>query len=55
MKEWIRKQISIIWSHRAIYAGLAGVYGASCLGLDKELVNQIITALYVAMVLKGGH
>ncbi|WP_186766238.1 hypothetical protein [Falsiphaeobacter marinintestinus] len=55
MKEWITKQISILWSHKTIYAGLAGAYGASCLGLDKELVNQIVTALYVAMVLKAGH
>ena len=50
MKEWMKKVATAIWSHRACYAGLALAYGAGCAGwLDKDTVNQITTALYVAI------
>jgi hypothetical protein len=45
-----------IWCHRAVYAGLAVAYGAGCAGvLDKEIVNQIVTGLYVLLVAQRGH
>jgi len=45
-----------IWCHRAVYAGLAAAYGAGCAGwLDKEMVNQIVTGLYVLLVAQRGH
>lgn len=50
MKELLLKLAAIIWSHRMVYAGIAGVYGASCFGMEKELVNQMLTALYVLLV-----
>ncbi|MEM1429612.1 MAG: hypothetical protein AAGG09_09155 [Pseudomonadota bacterium] len=50
MKERIVKLAKAIWSHRAAYAGLALAYGCGCAGLiDKEVVAQIVTALYAAM------
>lgn len=53
IKKTAVKLAQSMWSHRFIYAGLAGAYGAGCLGLDKEIVQQIVAALYVALVLKG--
>ncbi|SFR31983.1 hypothetical protein [Litoreibacter janthinus] len=41
-----------LWCHRAVYAGLAGAYGAICLGADKEMVNMGVTALYAALALQ---
>ncbi|MEO1778227.1 MAG: hypothetical protein AAFU63_05495 [Pseudomonadota bacterium] len=44
------KIAAAIWCHRAAYAGLAVIYGAGCLGLvDKDVVAQVTTALYVAL------
>ncbi|MCY4334186.1 MAG: hypothetical protein OXC60_05880 [Litoreibacter sp.] len=42
-----------IWSHRALYAGLAGAYVAACCGADKDLIQQIVAGCYVALVVKG--
>ena len=45
-----------IWCHRMVYAGLAAAYGAGCAGwVDKEMVNQIVTACYVALVMQRDH
>ena len=46
---------NILWTHRAVYAALAGSYGALCLGVDKDLVNQCIAAFYAMLVLQRGH
>jgi len=44
---------AVVWSHRASYAGLALAYGAGCVGvIDKGVVAQIATAIYVAMVVQ---
>ncbi|MEL7260023.1 MAG: hypothetical protein AAGK69_01520 [Pseudomonadota bacterium] len=44
------KITAAMWCHRAAYAGLAAIYGAGCLGLvDKDVVAQVTTALYVAL------
>ena len=54
MKRWIVKIGKTMWSHRASYAGLAMAYGAGCVGLvDKGVVAQIATAIYVAMVVQS--
>lgn len=53
MIELIKTIAKKLWSHRVIYAGLAGAYGAGCAGLDKMLVQQIVTAIYVVLVMKG--
>lgn len=55
MQTKLNKIAKAMWSHRAVYAGLAGVYGAACLGLDKDLANQMLTGLYVAMVAQSDH
>ncbi len=54
MKEWIKRACKAIWCHRMAYAGLALAYGAKCVGvIDGELLAQIVTGLYVAMVAQG--
>ena len=53
MKKVLRTLGLAHWTHRMIYAGLAGAYGAGCLGLDKDIVMQITAALYCAMFVKG--
>ena len=43
-------KVSTVWCHRTAYAGLAAIYGAGCMGLvDKDVVAQVATALYVAL------
>lgn len=41
-----------LWTHRAVYCGLAGSYGAICFGMDKEVVNMVLTALYTALAVQ---
>lgn len=54
--EVVKAVKAAVWSHRAVYAGLAGAYGAGCLGvLDKEAVQQVVTGLYVVLVAQRGH
>jgi len=56
MTERLKTIGNSLWSHRAVYAGLAAAYGAACLNLlDKDTVNQIVTALYVALVVQADH
>ncbi len=56
LTEVVKKIGCALWCHRAIYAGLAGAYGAASIGvLDKEVVNQIVTALYVLLVAQSDH
>jgi hypothetical protein len=56
LKDVVKKVACAIWCHRAVYAGLAAAYGAGCAGwLDKEMVNQIVTGLYVLLVAQRGH
>jgi len=44
------KLTKAVWCHRTAYAGLAAIYGAGCLGVvDKDIVSQVATALYVAL------
>lgn len=51
LKTKMKKMWAVIWCHRMVYAGLAGAYGAGCFGLiDKDMVAQVVTALYVALV-----
>ncbi len=51
MKDWMKKIGCTIWCHRAAYAGLAVAYGAKVCGIiDADLLAQIVTGLYVAMV-----
>lgn len=51
----LKNMVAVTWCHRMAYAGLAAAYGAGCAGvLDKDLVNQIVTGLYVALVLQHG-
>lgn len=53
LKELMMKIWAVIWCHRMVYAGLAGAYGALCFGLlDKDVVQQLVTALYVALVVQ---
>lgn len=52
----VTKVACAIWCHRMVYAGLAAAYGAGCAGwVDKEMVNQIVTACYVALVIERDH
>jgi hypothetical protein len=45
-----------ISGHRAVFTGLAAAYGAGCVGwLDKEMVNQNVTGLYVLLAAQRGH
>ena len=54
LKEKMKVVASAAWSHRASYAGLALAYGAGCIGvIDKGVVAQIATAIYVAMVVQS--
>ena len=53
MKEKSKVVVAAVWSHRMMYAGLAGAYVAACCGVDKEVVQQIVAALFVAIVVKG--
>ena len=54
MKVWISRVGKAIWCHRAAYAGLALAYGAKCMGvIDGDVLAQILTGLYVAMVAQG--
>ena len=53
LKEAMKKMWAVIWCHRMVYAGLAGAYGALCFGvLDKDVVQGVVTALYVALVVQ---
>ncbi len=53
LKEAMKKMWAVIWCHRMVYAGLAGAYGALCFGvLDKDVVQGVATALYVALVVQ---
>lgn len=52
----VKKFACAVWTHRAVYAGLAAAYGAACGGLiDKEVLQQIVTALYVLLVAQSDH
>ena len=51
MKDFVGKVVKALWTHRAVYAALAGAYGALCLGADKDLVNQCVTAFYAALAM----
>ena len=54
LKENFVKVGNTLWCHRMAYAGLALAYGAGCAGwIEKDLVAQIVTGLYVAMVAQG--
>ncbi len=56
LKEMTKTCAKALWCHRVVYAGLAVAYGAGCAGwLDKEVVNQIVTGCYVALVAQRGH
>jgi hypothetical protein len=55
MFKQLKKNVKFVgkamWCHRAAYAGLALAYGLACLGwLEKDVVNQIVAAIYAAMV-----
>ena len=53
LKEAMKKMWAVIWCHRVVYAGLAGAYGALCFGLlHKDVVQGVVTALYVALVVQ---
>jgi hypothetical protein len=53
MKERMKDVWARVWCHRAVYAGLAAAYGVGCLGwIDKEVVSQIATGCYVALVMQ---
>ena len=49
MKDAMKRVGKVVWSHRAVYLCLACTYGAACLGVDKELVNQAATAFYAML------
>lgn len=54
MKTKIKEMCAKVWCHRAMYGGLALAYGAGAFGLiDKEVVGQIATACYVAMLVQA--
>ncbi|MBF9044795.1 hypothetical protein HKCCE4037_15740 [Rhodobacterales bacterium HKCCE4037] len=55
MFEFVSKMIRALWSHRAVFVGLACAYGALCLGADKDVVNQCVTAFYAALAMQKGH
>ena len=51
LKEKMTGVCKAMWCHRAAYAGLALAYGAKSLGvIDADMLAQIVTALYCAMV-----
>ena len=51
LKKMMRKMWAVTWCHRMVYAGLAGADGALCFGLlDKDVVQQVVTALYLLLV-----
>lgn len=55
MKMVMTKAAKALWSHRAVYVGLACAYGALCMGADKEMVNQCVTGFYAALAMQRGH
>jgi hypothetical protein len=55
MRTWIKAVWAMLWCHRAVYVGLAGAYGALCLGADKDVVNQVVAGFYAALALQRGH
>lgn len=55
MKTNVVKVANALWSHRAVYVGLACAYGALCMGADKELVNQCVTGFYAVLAMQRGH
>jgi len=52
MQEIVLKLLRALWSHRAVYAALAGAYGALCLGADKEVVNHCVAGFYAALAMQ---
>ncbi|MFT4618929.1 MAG: putative membrane protein [Sulfitobacter sp.] len=52
MSGFVAKVAKAVWCHRAVYVALAGAYGALCLGADKELVNQCVTAFYAMLAMQ---
>lgn len=55
MKTTVMNALKALWSHRAVYVGLASAYGALCMGADKEVVNQCVTGFYAALAMQRGH
>jgi hypothetical protein len=55
MKKFVETVVKAVWSHRAVYAALAGAYGALCLGADKEVVNHCVAGFYAALALQRGY
>lgn len=55
MKKSVVKIAKALWSHRAVYVGLACAYGALCVGADKELVNQCVTGFYAVLAMQRAH
>ena len=53
--ERMKKVVTGVWTHRAVYAALAGAYGALCLGADKDMVNHCVTAFYAMLAMQRGH
>jgi hypothetical protein len=52
MKDFVAKVVKSLWTHRAVYAALAGAYGALCLGADKEIVNHCVAGFYAALAMQ---
>ncbi len=56
LKDVLKSVACAVWSHRAVYAGLAAAYGAGCFGwIDKDAVQQVVCALYVLLVAQSDH
>ncbi|NKI57586.1 hypothetical protein HCG46_04915 [Labrenzia sp. PO1] len=55
MKKVLIKSMAMLWTHRIVYLALAGAYAALCLGADKDLVNQLVTAFYAVLAIQHGR
>ena len=50
LKKIVKSALTLLWSHRAMYAALALAYGAGCAGvIEKETVSQICVGIYASM------
>lgn len=50
-RQGAKRLAAAVWRHKVSYLGLSLVYAGGCMGyIDKDLVAQIVAAIYAAMV-----
>jgi hypothetical protein len=53
LKYWTLLCCSVLFCHRALYAGLAGCHGAACWLTDKPELYGPMALLYAILALRG--